>query len=48
MVGDAKGGVVGVPVGWGTVVRGVTTVAAVVRGAAIGVAGSTAIGTTGG
>ena len=48
MVGNAKGGVVGVPVNWVTVVRRVTTVAAVIRGAAIGVASSAVIGTTGG
>ena len=66
MVGNAKGGVVGVPVSWVTVVWGVAAEVAaevvaevaaevvVVRGAvgaagaAIGVAGSTAIGTTGG
>jgi hypothetical protein len=56
VVGNAKGGVVGVLVGWVTVVQGVTTVAAVVqgvtivatvvRGAVIGVTSSAVIGTT--
>ena len=45
MVGNAKRGVVGVPVSWVTVVWRVATVAAVVRGAAIRVAGGAAIGT---
>ena len=58
MVGNIKGGVVGVPVNWVTVVQGVTTVATVVQGvttiatvlqrAAIRVAGNAVIRTTSG
>ena len=35
MVGNAKGGVVGILVNWVTVVRGVTTVAIVIQGVII-------------
>ena len=52
VVGNAKGGVVGVPVSWVAVIRGVAIEVAVVQGvaagAAIGVAGGAAIGITGG
>ena len=47
MVGNAKGGVVSVPVSWVAVIRGVAG-AVGVAGAAIGVASSTAIGITSG